>query len=33
LFDPAWWEDVEQFLQRWKDYFERQRPGAPQGAL
>jgi membrane-associated protease RseP (regulator of RpoE activity) len=25
LFDPAWWDEIEEFVDRWKDYFEQRR--------
>ncbi len=33
LFDPAWWDEIEQFVDRWKDYFEQRRAGVPPVAL
>jgi len=33
LFDPAWWGEVERFMDRWKDYFERRLAAPPPEAL
>ena len=33
LFDPAWWGEIERFMDRWKDYFDRRRDGPPPVAL
>ena len=33
LFDPAWWEEIEEFAQHWKDFFERWENEPPPDAL
>jgi membrane-associated protease RseP (regulator of RpoE activity) len=33
FFDPRWWEGIDEFLQRWRDYFEQERRGSPPAAL
>jgi S1-C subfamily serine protease len=33
LFDPAWWGEIERFMDRWKDYFEQRRAESPPVAL
>lgn len=33
LFDPAWWGEIERFMDRWKDYFERRRDAPPPVTL
>lgn len=33
LFDPRWWDEIEEFVDRWKDYFEQRRAGQPPVAL
>jgi serine protease Do len=33
LLDPAWWGEIERFMDRWKDYFDRRRDAPPPVAL
>jgi C-terminal processing protease CtpA/Prc len=33
LFDPAWWDEIEEFVDRWKDYFEQRHAERPPVAL
>ena len=33
LFDPAWWEQVEELVERWRDYFQQRRTAPPPVAL
>jgi hypothetical protein len=33
LLDPHWWDQIEEFVDRWRDYFEQRRSGDPPVAL